>query len=92
MKLDNTVIQVKNRRHGKQVIKFFKDQDCPIPEKYSWSSYTFSNVLEGDVFTYYGFHNGRFDNFSLGYVEKYGLIVTDISIRSVNEPELSVIL
>jgi hypothetical protein len=93
-KVDNTVIKVKNRRHGRKVVRWFRGQGVIIDSEYFMKSYTFSNEREGDTFIYYGVIGDRFDNWSIESVNGYGATIIELPElpESISEPHLEVIL
>ena len=91
MKLDNTVIKVKNQKHGKEVLKWFLEQGVSIPSHFLYPGYLFSSASMRDTFIYYGVINGRFNNFSSSLVKSHDLEIIELP-KSISEPELIVIL
>lgn len=70
--LDNTVIKVLDKEHGKKVIEWWKSQGVA-------TSYTGQcTEAGGSEFIYYGLINGRFGNYSEGYVEMYDAKVIEL--------------
>jgi hypothetical protein len=91
MKLDNTVIKVKNQKHGKEVLKWFLEQGVSIPSHFLDPGYYFSTATLRDTFIYYGVVNDKFDNFSSSLVKSHDLEIIELP-KSISEPELTVIL
>jgi hypothetical protein len=91
MKLDNTVIKVKNQKHGKEVLKWFLEQGVSIPSHFLDPGHYFSSASMRDTYIYYGVVNGIFDNFSSSFIKKRDLEIIELP-KSISEPELTVIL
>ena len=64
--MNNKVIKVLDREHGKKVIKF-------------WKQYCNTGVLRGDtVGDYYGLINGRFDFWTIDEVKNYNAEIIEL--------------
>jgi hypothetical protein len=72
-KLDNTVIKVLDREHGKKVIEWWKSQGVDA-NNYGGSC----TLASGDVCIYYGIINGYFGNFSFDEVLKYNVKIIEL--------------
>lgn len=73
--LDNTVIKVLNEEHGKKVIEWWKSQGVDTMS-YSGSINLVDNGEKGCI--YYGLIDGRFENYSEGYVEMYNVKIIEL--------------
>ena len=73
MNLDNTVIKVLNKEHGKRVIQWWKDNGVDT-QNYNGTC-TESN---GEIYIYYGSKDGEWGNWSCGDVSTYNLKVIEL--------------
>lgn len=63
--INNTVIEVLDREHGKKVLEYFKSQDIDT------KMYTGNNTKQdGESHRYYGVIGGHFDNYSETHINK----------------------
>lgn len=72
-KIDNTVIKVLDKEHGKKVLEWWRTQGVDT------SGYTGEcNLLGGYTFIYYGLINGCFANYSEEFVKLYDVKIIEL--------------
>jgi hypothetical protein len=77
--MENTVIKVLNKEHGKRVIKYFNDLGVYTSE-YTGSS----NEADNDEYIYYGVIDGRFNNYPFNIATEANATIIQLP-RSISD-------
>ncbi len=78
-KTNNTVIKVLTSEHGKEVIEYWKSLGVNTVD---WTGS--SNASNEDLDIYYGIINGRFNNYTLGFVTNNNAEIFELPTKETN--------